>query len=237
MPSKDPDELLVVLFKHKAEKNEAKSKEAGRPIFDDVELCEIRSPGAKDVKHFPAMAMSAGGWVLDPYTGEQKQITYAERFAKQYRQFKEHAAQTKTGTPLAQVPFLTEAGRATLRAMNVYTAEQLAAVDGQELKNLGPGARDWKNRAIEYIAQSRNNAPNMELQARLEAAEARNQVLEQDVETLRQRRAVAEAQFDDMTDDELRDFIRTHTGTVPVGQPAHKTLVRMAMEARPSKAA
>jgi hypothetical protein len=237
MQNKDPDEMLVVLFKHIAVKNEAKSKEAGRPIFDDLEICEIRAPGAKDIKHFPAAAMSAGGWVVDPYTGEQKQISYAERFSRQYRQFKEHAAQTKTGTPLAQVPFLTEARRAELRALNLYTAEQLAVIDGQELKNLGPGGRELKNRAIEYIAESRHNVPSIELQARLEAAEARNQALQQDVEALKTRKAVAEAQFDGMSDAELQEFITAQTGTAPIGQLNHKTLVRMAMEARPSKAA
>jgi hypothetical protein len=237
MANKDPDEMLVVLFRHVAVQNLAKTREAGRPIFDDVEICEIRAPGAKDVKHFPALAISAGGWVFDPYTGEQKQVTYAERFKRQYRQFKEHAAQTKTGTPLAQVPFLTEARRAELRALNLYTAEQLAAIDGQELKNLGPGGREIKNQAMEYIEQSHHNAPSMQLQAELEALKARNEVLEQDVDMLKARRAADETQFDNMSDAELRDYITAQTGNMPIGQPPHKTLVRMAMEARPSKAA
>jgi hypothetical protein len=234
---RDPDSALVALFKHAAVKNEAKSNAAGRPIFDDVEMCEIRAPGSKDVKVFPAMALSAAGWLIDPYTGEQKQITYAERFARQYRQFKEHAAQTKTGTPLSQVPFLTEARKSELRALNLYTAEQLAAIDGQELKNLGPGGRELKNKAAEYIEDAVKNVPNIQMQAELEALRARNEMLEQDNATLTQRRSVAEAQLDEMTDAELHDYIKTHTGVAPVGASPHKTLVRMALEARPSKAA
>jgi hypothetical protein len=40
---RDPDNALVALFKHHAIENIAKSKEAGRPIFDDVEYVEIRA--------------------------------------------------------------------------------------------------------------------------------------------------------------------------------------------------
>ena len=42
--------------------------------------------------------------IYDPFTGAEHKITYAERFAHQYRQFKMHAAQTKTGTPLDLLP-------------------------------------------------------------------------------------------------------------------------------------
>ena len=66
-------------------------------------------------------------WSDDPVTGEQTQVTYAERFQHQYRQFKTAAAQTKTGTPLDHAPFLTEGRRAELRAQNIYTVEALAA--------------------------------------------------------------------------------------------------------------
>jgi hypothetical protein len=229
--SRDPDAALVALFRHRAVQNPGKSREAGRPIFDDVEEVEIRAPGSKDVKVFPATAFSH--WRTDIYTGAQEKVTYAERFHRQYRQFKEHAQQTKSGTPLVSVTFLTEARKAEMRALNIYTVEQLAQIDGQELKNLGMGGRDLKNQAQAYIDDAKNYAPVLELQARLDAAEARNQVLEQDVTILKQRKAEVEAQFDAMSDPELREYIRAHTGTAPVGQPAHRSLVRMAMDARP----
>ena len=116
---------------------------------------------------FPAMAFSH--WKNDPETGEQTKVTYAERFMRQYRQFKAMAAQTKSGTPLAHAPFLTEARRAELRAQNIYTVEALADIDGQELKNLGTGGREMKNKAMEYIAESKTQAPNMAAAAELEA--------------------------------------------------------------------
>ena len=184
---------------------------------------------------FPATAVSH--WVGDAFTGGQTQITYAERFARQYQQFKSHQAQTKQGTPLASAPFLTEARRAELRALNVYTVEALAAVDGQELKNLGLGGREAKNAAQEYIANSKASAPNLILQAELDAARARIQALEDDNAAYKKAQLNGTAEFEAMSDDQLRDFIKVNTGHPPQGNINRKTLVRMAMDARPNKAA
>ena len=94
--------------------------------------------------------------------------TYAERFARQYQQFKAHQQQTKAGTPLDYLPFLTEAKRAELRALNIYTAEALTIVDGPELKNLGPGGRELKNKAIAFLESSSEAARITKLEAELE---------------------------------------------------------------------
>lgn len=232
---RDPDAILVATFRHKPEKNERKSLEEGRPIYDDVEVVDIRAPGSRNFGTYPATAFSH--WRNDPFSGEQVKVTYAERFSRQYQQFKAHAGQTKSGTPLDDVPFLTEARRAELRAQNVYTVEQLALIDGQELKNLGPFGRDQKNLAIEYIETGKRAAPNMQLQSELEALRARAAVLEDDNIALKQRAATSEAIFDEMTDDQLRNLIKSNTGHAPTGNFAHKQLVRMALETRPSRAA
>jgi hypothetical protein len=234
----NPDDLLIVLFKTLALENEDKTKLAGRPIFDDVEQVEIRGPGSRNSTVHPVNEVSH--WMDDPYTGRQRQVTYAERFARQYNQFKEHKAQTASGTPLAHVPFLTESKRAELRSLNVYTVEALAAVDGQELKNLGHGGRELKNKAEEFIARAMTAAPDMQLRAQLDALRARAEVLEADNAILKQKREVEEVTdtaFDAMSIEQLRDYIATHTGVAPVGTPSRKNLLRMAAEARPNKAA
>lgn len=239
MQLRDPDDALVVLFKHMAVKNEAKSLSEGRPVYDDHEMVEIRLPGSKDVKVFPALVRSH--WREDPITREQTPVTYAERFPRQYQQFKAKLSQTKSGTPLDEAPFLAESQRASLRAQNVYTVEQLAAVDGQELKNLGPGSREMKNAAEAYIAESKAGASNLQLVAKIEALEARNAVLEEDAK-LRAAQAAARAtsraedEFDDMTTDQLREYVTANTGKAPIGNLNHKTLKRMAAEAKPKAA-
>jgi hypothetical protein len=230
-PTPTSDAALVPLFKQLGVLNEAKTAKEGRPIYDDVEVVEIRAPGSRDVKVFPAQAFS--NWQIDPFTGLQRPVTYAERFKSQYNQFKEHAAQTMSGTPLQFAPFLTEGRRAELRALNIYTVEALAQVDGQELKNLGYGGRDMKNQAEAYLAKAATAAPDMQLKIENEALRARNAVLEED-RTILMAKAKVEQQFEDMPIEQLREYIVAHTGRPLQGNPSQKTLVRMAMEMRGS---
>lgn len=230
--AQDPDAALVATFKHLAIKNDAKSLEAGRPIFDDVEVVEIRFPGKRDYTVQRATGMSH--WRDDPLTGEQTLVTYAERFSHQYRQFKAQAQQTKSGTPLAVAPFLTEGRRAELRALNIYTVEALALIEGQELKNLGYAGRDLKNQAQAYIEEGKRVAPDMQLMEKLDAAQARMAVLEEDNKLLKAAMPSTEPdEFAGMTVEQLRDYIATQTGIAPQGNCNRRTLLRMAMEARP----
>lgn len=232
---RDPDEGLVVLFRHHAQPNKAKSAAAGRPIADDMEVAEIRFPGSREVSVFPAHSQS--DWTADPYSGTPVPRTYAERFPRQYEQFKAMTAQTKSGTPLEYVAFLTEARRYELRALNIYTVEALAIVDGQELKNLGQGGRELKNAAQDFLDRSDRLAPTTQLQAELEAARARAAILEEDNRALKERAAsVPEERPDEfagMSDLELKDFVAANTGVRPIGNPKRPTLLRMAQEARP----
>lgn len=230
--AQDPDAALVATFKHLAVKNEAKTLEAGRPIYDDMEVCEIRFPGKRDYSVFPATLVSH--WRDDP-EGGQVAVSYAERFSHQYRQFKMLAQQTKTGTPLASAPFLSEGKRAELRALNIYTVEALASIDGQELKNLGYNGREFKNQAQTYIDESKRAAPDMQLMAKLEAAQARLSLLEEDNKLLKAAVPPSEPEneFSGMSVEQLRDYITTQTGIAPQGNINRKTLLRMAMDARP----
>lgn len=231
------DDKLVVVFKNHAVQNPSKSKEAGRPIFDDMEICEIRVPGSRNMSPHPATEISHKH--SDMYGTEEIPVTYAERFSKQYRQFKAQEAQTISGTPLQHAPFLTEARRAELRALNIYTVEQLAVIDGIELKNIGHAGRDLKNAAIEYIESSKQNAPNIAMQEELEALRARNQILEEDNQLMKARAETDKKpdQFDDMSLDQLRDYIASATGHPPHGALNRKTLERMAREASKNEAA
>jgi hypothetical protein len=238
MARNDPDEALVALFKQHPVPNELRSRAEGRPIFDDMEVVEIRIPGSRDIKVFPATAQSH--WEPDPETGGLKIVTYAERFRHQYQQFKRRDTQTKSGTPLDYVPFLSEGKRAELRAQNIYTVEALAAIDGQELKNLGSGGREWKNAAMAYITEAKSTAPNKQLEAELMALRARNAVLEEDATVKKTMVQQAEAEFEEMDLPQLREYIATHTGQEPLGNINNmnkKTLIRMAVECRPAKAA
>ena len=237
---RDPDAGLLVLFHSSIKENPAASAKAGRKIYDDIEVVDIRVAGARDYGTYPAHAFSR--WVTDPYSGGQAEQTYAERFQRQYRQFKEQQTQTKQGTPLDALAFLTPARRAELKSVNVYTAEALAAMDGAELKNLGPGGREIKNAAAEFIASAVARAPDLQLAAEIEALRARAQLLEEDNNRLKQQQDKGEGprdeMFDDMSNDALREYIVTQTGAAPVGSNLNRrSLLRLAAAARPDKAA
>jgi predicted RecB family nuclease len=238
-PLQDPDSVLIVLFKSGTSVNPARSLKEGRPIFEDIELCEIRQPGSRDVKVFPAHAKCPQK-KHDPYSGSERSITYAERFAHQYQQFTAQVVQTRSGTPLEFVPFLTEARRAEMRGLNIYTVEALAHIDGQELKNLGQGGRELKNQAEAYIERVRQGAPAFEVTAELEALRARNRMLEDDNTALKSApKEASEApknSFDDMSVEQLREYIIACTGHAPHGALSQKVLKRMAEDAT-SKAA
>lgn len=242
------DDRLVVVFKMVPVKNEAKSEEAGRPIFDDVEHCEIRPPGSRDTKVHPATEPSHKA-TEDDFSTEEYWVTYAERFPRQFRQFREQQSQTVSGTPLNQAKFMTPGKVSEMRALNIYTVEQLAEVDGQELKNLGAGGRDLKNRAQEYISESKINAPATNAIEQLAQMKARNEIIEED---LRRLQAALAAQKEkqtevpaetppaeapqgiyDMSDQQLKDYIAHYTGNAPQGIIPRKTLLRMAQNATP----
>jgi hypothetical protein len=229
------DKGVVAIFRNDVVKNPKKTAEAGRPIFDDIELVEIRHPGSKDYGVYPAMEHSH--WGEDPMSGDLRKITYAERFSKQYQQFKTHQHQTKSGTPLDYLPFLTEAKRAELRALNIYTAEALLLIDGAELKNLGPGGRELKNKTAEFMENSNEAAKITKLEAELELMRAKNQVLEDDLKAGVVPPKEPPSEYDGMTDTELREHIKALTGVAPKGHPNRKTLIRMAQEQKENVAA
>ena len=196
-----PDDKTGVtpIFKVLALKNESKTREAGRPIFDDMEVVEVRFAGSNSVSVFPATSFSH--WEVNPESGEQEKVTYAERWARQYQQFKRREVQTKSGTPIDYAPFLTEAKKAEMKAMAVYTIEALAAIDGQELKNLGQGGRELKNAAIDYIEKSSSEAIIGKQKAEIDDLKAKLQVAEDD-RKYKKRAKPARAVAIDAADDE-----------------------------------
>jgi len=71
-------------------------------------------------------------------------MMYKEKYAEQYRKFKAGEVQTKDGTPLEALTFLTAARVKEFKALNIYTAESMASLEGASLKSLGQGGLEWK---------------------------------------------------------------------------------------------
>jgi hypothetical protein len=215
------DQLVVPQFKIHTKKNPAKTKEAARPIFDDMEIVEVRFAGNRQtVSAFPAHAVWST--VLNPQTGDYEPQTYAQRWPDQYRRFKMQAQQVAAGTPVEELPFLTQAKRSELKALSIYTAESLAALDGQELKNLGQGGRELKNQAQAYLDNASGSANVVKMQTEID--ELKRTISEM------QGAALIEpgwqSSFEDWEDEAIKEWIKTNKGTVPKGRATHATLVK-----------
>lgn len=237
---------LTPVFRLEQVYNEAKSTAEKRPIFDDMEVVEIRFAGDNQkLSVFPAHA-DAG--LYDVGNGFDEHITYAQRFAPQYRQFKEEKIQTMSGTPLDRLPSLTPARRSELKALNINTVEQLSKLEDHAVKLLGPGGRDLKLAATSYLGSSGGDGEN-------ERLAAENDAMRRELDALRQQASKppkvkddpkafdtppendqGDNAYENMTADELKNLIKDRTGENPRGNPNKATLVKMATDASSKQA-
>lgn len=168
-----PVDLVVPTFRIHTMPNEAASKAAGRPIFQDMEIVEIRFPGDRQ------KVFVAGAHEAEPNATRLKgeTVTYAMLYNEQYRRFKAMETQDVSGTPLSELPFLTEGKRRELKALNVHTAEALASLDGTPLRQLGMGGREMKTQAEAYLRAAAGSADVTAMAA--ENAALRQQLVDQ----------------------------------------------------------
>lgn len=152
------DDRLFVQFRTDAVLNPAKSTKEGRPIYDDVDMIIIRTPGSQltsivaPVKH------------------------YMDRFGDKYNKWKVTREQAVSGTPLEAFPLLLNKPSliAELKAINVFTVEQLATLSDVSKQHI-MGAHELSRRAADWIVLSKNQADvaeKAELQSQVAAMQA-----------------------------------------------------------------
>lgn len=219
--------LTVPFFKTMPVQDQNASKREGRPIFKDMEVVEVRIAGDRNyTPTFPANAM----WQRI----DGQEVTYAERWPDAYERFTAGKEQIAEGTPLSELPFLSEAKRAELRALKVYTAEALASLDGKNLKALGDTGREMKNQATAYLESAGSTAGTVALAAEVAALKA--QIAEMgDAAAFPPAISKSETgQTDDQGDDAEKESIKAQiaelTGSRPKGNPSLDTLREMLSE-------
>ena len=171
------DEHLAVKFFVEPLKNEARSAQEGRPIFEDVEWISIMAPGSRNEVRRP----SRPGDV--------------ERFPQHYARFKAREEQeVLDGTPLTEWTGITRSQAEELKFWNIRTVEQLAACSDQNTQNF-KGLVTLKQSAQQYLdAASGNDEKYEELIAMNKALMARIEELE--AKPKRKRRTKAEMEAD-----------------------------------------
>jgi len=203
------ESLTVPFFKTVAIQDDAASKREGRPIFTELEIVEVRIAGDRNYNPvFPAHAM----WMRV----DGQEVTYAERWPDEYARFKANSVQVASGTPLSELPFLTEAKRAELRGVKVYTAEALASLDGKNLTALGVTGREMKNQAQAYLDRAGASAGSVAMAAELDDLRAQMAALQ----------ATAGLPVDGEKE-ALKSQIAELTGARPKGNPSLETLREM----------
>ena len=156
------DEHLAVRFEYVSKQNMGKSELEGRPIFEDKEYIEIKTPGSKSNIYFqPANAL------------------HKQRFPEHYRLFKARMEQNAVeGVPLVEWPGCTRPQADELRYFNVLTVEQLANLADSNASGI-MHIQALKAKAKKYIEASKETAATAKLdKANDEIAELRAMIME-----------------------------------------------------------
>lgn len=144
----EQDNRLYVQFFVEAVQNNFKTEQQKRPIFDEIEMVRIFTPGSRDVMVGKAT------------------LNYQLRFPKQYAAFKAGKDLPLEGTPLEEVPFLSVGQVAELKALNIRTLEGLAYMsDAMAQQVMGNFA--LRQKAQQLIAANKESEPAEKLAAEL----------------------------------------------------------------------
>jgi len=234
--SREKDDNAIVVFRNPTEEemegfiDPAKTRKEGRTMYkEDLLLCEIRWPADRQrVGVYPAHGIKQHVNGVD--------VTYAMWYKPEYEAWVQKRAPTVTGTPLEQLPFLSQSRRYELKAQNVLSVEVLASLDGPQLGNLGMGGRDLQQQAKAWLENAKGSADVVKMAA--ENADLRRMMEEMRAEmrglvsgtTSNLFSAPNDNKFLSMTDEEIKAWIKDTSGVAPRGQPGRDTLIRMAQE-------
>lgn len=238
----DPRDITITpVFKHIQVENIAASERAGYAVMEPREVVEVRFAGQRNYAPvFPADAT---------YRREGNQnITYAERWAEQYRAFKQGDPQEATGTPLESLKphGITPELVSLCRALKIYSIEALYALEGAALKSLGMNGNRLKDAARAFMAERMTGKQAQDeieaLKAQIAALQAAGGTVEvpseqTPPEAIDEALAAADSEFAGWSDDDLKAEIAEHSGSRPRGNPSRATLETSLRELRLAKAA
>ena len=174
MDGADPNSGVYALFYSRAVQNNAMTREQGRPVFVDVDYVEIIIPADKHAK------------VDRPARDEDKQ-----RWPREWAKYEAGQQAAVTGTPLTALSWLMPSQVKSLEAVGILTVEHLAGVSDGNLKNLGMGGRDMRERARNFLKVAED-------QSHVTRLSDENQALKDQVELLKEDLAHLQKQFADM---------------------------------------
>jgi uncharacterized small protein (DUF1192 family) len=164
---------LHIRFYEMTQKNERKSREAGRAVHDKIDMVEIRIAGdKKTIIHAPADSPSKN-------IPEIGYISYKQRFPKHWEVYERTQSNLEDGTPLAELTSIDAARRADLKSLNIHTVESLATLSDTNVKKLGMDGSELRDIAKAFLSRAAGNAvetmliaENAEIKTQMSALEA-----------------------------------------------------------------
>lgn len=228
----DKEIEITPFFKYIEVEDVPQSEIAGHKVMKQLEVVEIRFAGSRNyapVRKANEMFRREGN----------KVITYAERWADQYRAFKDGNPQDAEGTPLEMlVPYgVTPEMISLCRIRRIYSIEALDSIQGDAAKSLGMSQNKLKEAARKFLAdrgggvEALGKIAALEAEiAKLKAAGASQMPVAEPAPEEAEKLAGLTGVYDQMTDAEIKDRIKDIAGSAPRGNPSRATLVSMLSE-------
>lgn len=229
LPFEANSHTITPFFSHMSVLSVPDSETKGEPVYDLKEMVQLRFAGDRNyspVFETSEMWRNVNGRV----------ITYAECFAEQYRAFVMGENQVAGGTALEMLkPYgMTPAQISMCNALKVYSIEAIL-----EMRN--PNALGMSTNAIMAMAKrwQADHAQKMQdqtlgsieaMQAEIERLKALIPERESSPEEIDALIEQADRDFEAMSDDDLKSFIKDKTGQAPKGPQPRAALISMARD-------
>ena len=158
------DDQMVVMFYTRPVKHDVKSKEANRPIFEDMAYVKIFTPGERLNQ------------VDRPVNDSDKQ-----RWPRQWADYVHKRTQVPEGTPIDLLfpnhPAIAE----TMKGMGVYTVEQCSQLSAHAIDSIGMGGQEYVNKAKAFISSAEKGMGFSKLQADMETLKQQLRIAQRQV--------------------------------------------------------
>lgn len=236
----DTREITITpVFRWETVEDINQSEREGHLVKKMIQVVEVRFAGSRNYQPvFPVDAV----WKRE----NGKSVTYAERWADQFRAFLDGNAQEAMGTPLEMLRSygISEALLSLCRALKIYSIEALHHLEGDGLKSLGMAGNSLKAMAKAFMDDRATNAGGADELAELRAEVAALRLAQAgaapnttDVlvplateDEIAAALMAANTEFEAMSDPDLKAYIKSKSGRAPSGTPSHDWLVNAARE-------
>lgn len=154
-PETNTKERTFARFSREAVKNNFKSEQEGKSVFEDKEFVTIVVPGNR------------GAVAFEEVTADHK-----ARWPKSYAAFKEGLEAPVNGMPIEMWPVLGPSQVLEFKAMNIRTVEDVAGLGDDGIARIGMGGRELRDKAQAWLASATGNAALSKAIADSEAKDA-----------------------------------------------------------------